>query len=236
MTKELTLEQRLSMLLSALEESAGVTVAIQGDFARQLRELEAERDQLRKGAEQERAKLARMSGELVQSVGESARKAATDMVTSVSQTAALALKIEHQPLLNEIKAATAKTDALSSEAKTALENLKVGWKEHLLRLVVSFGAGALVLGLMAWLTVGWSRDETQKEQDKRDQLAKEAEELRGEHKAMKAEMDAWKESKAGQTKLEPCPAPIDHLKCVRVDKTRGALGKGKDLFVPASVN
>lgn len=226
---ELTLDQRLAVLLVALEESQAVSLALQEG-------LSTERDALREGVatqlkalEAERKKL---TDELPRAIAGEARQAAEKMLSSLSQTTAKKLEEHHTPLITSLQRATDDAKGASKQAMQALEGLRGGWKTTSLHLLYTWGAvvgGAFLLALVLWLFTTWERD---RERETHEALAKSTADLRVEYKKMSIEMKAWEAAGIKRIELVLCPGEAHPSLCVQVDKKAGSFGKEKDFFIP----
>jgi small-conductance mechanosensitive channel len=218
---EVTLEQRLSVLMSSLEEAQGDSVAL-------LQGLSKEREAL----QLERKQWGQLRQELPKATEEGAHKAAQNIVEQVARGAVERLQVHQKPLIDEFQGLLSQARSTKEQVKQALRDLEGGWKMPSLKLFGLWGVGAVVMALVSWMIWGGFKFKEQLQEREHAFLVEETALLKPQYEAMKKEMETWKQAGIGRVELVPCPSRQGV--CVLVDKKQGAFGPNKDLFVPAS--
>jgi hypothetical protein len=228
---ELTLDQRLAVLLVALEESQAVSLALQEGLSAEREALSTGVAAQLKALEAERKKL---TDELPRAIAGETRQAAERMVSILAQLSSKKFEEHNAPLLDAIKGAVKEAGTATQQANKALVDLRTGRKESTLNFLYLWGmtaASALVLILLFFVLI-WRGNEA--DNARQSAIIENTAQLEVKYNQMKAEMEAWEAAGLGHFETEACPQPDNpRMLCIRVDKKRGSFGKNKDFYVPA---
>jgi hypothetical protein len=228
---ELTLDQRLAVLLVALEESQAVSLALQEGLSTEREALSTGVATQLKALEAERKKL---TDELPRAIAGETRQAAERMVSILAQISSKKFEEHHAPLLDTLKGVIKEAGTATQQANKALVDLRTGRKESTLNFLYLWGltaASALVIILVFFVLI-WRGNEA--DNARHSTIIENTAQLEIKYNKMKAEMEAWEAAGLGHFETESCPQPDNpNMLCIRVDKKRGPFGKNKDFYVPS---